>query len=137
MPGTETHPVRNIPNAMPATIALGATGGFGDQDSQKPEADSYVVYGNTDEPDNAGILVYDDNGAPESAQIVYYAFAYNFVGDPAVATDLLENTLEFLLATESLPTSSISGLAIPQNTPDYSGVVDHRRAGWRHCDHRL
>jgi len=103
-----SHPIRTMPNALPASIDIDYSS-FGDEDAVTPLADSYIVYGTTSYPDDAGVLVYDDNPAPQSAQIVFCAFAMDAVADPAVADALVENIVEFLLAEETGANASLSG----------------------------
>lgn len=121
--GQELHPIRTTPHSIGPSIGISYSGNYGDQDSVKPTADAYLVYGTTDEPGNAGILVYDDNPAPGSAQIVYCAFAMSVVSDPAVADQLIENIVDFLLADEGAAGSSISGQVLVQNRETHSGVT--------------
>lgn len=123
VPAQSGHPIRNLPHSLPSTIDITYDANFGDMDSCVPTSDAYVVYGNDDEPGNAGILVYDDNAAPASAQIVYMANAYSQITDTALAADLLENILEFLLAEEGGANSSISGTVDLAGTADNSGVT--------------
>lgn len=108
VPGMESHPIMSVPNAVAASLPINYAG-FGDQDSYKANPDAYVVMGTTDEPANAGIMVYDDNPNPASAQIVHYAFNFAAVTDPAEAAKLLENTALFLTAEEAGGTASIAG----------------------------
>ncbi len=119
--GYSNHPLATYPNPLPTTIAINYQG-WGDQDSQKNLPDAYVVYGTANQPDNAGILIYDDNTNPVSAQMAYYAFNLSALTDTVVARNLLENTLEFLLANEAPPTGAISGNVDLTNTVNDSGV---------------
>jgi subtilisin-like proprotein convertase family protein len=121
--GQELHPMRTTPNVLPAAIGVTYSGNFGDQDSVKPNADAYLVYGTTNDPANAGVLVYDDNPAPQSAQIVYMAFAMSQITDPAQGDALIENVADFLLASEGGANSSISGQVLVQNRSTHAGVT--------------
>lgn len=104
------HPIASAPNLLPASISLTYNSSYGwyDQDAMTPDNQSYVVYQPQNEPGNAGILVYDDNANPASAQIVYWAFDFSSVSDTAVARDLLENSLTYLMADET-PTGITGG----------------------------
>ena len=116
------HPIANFPNQIPQILTLNNPG-FGDQDSQNNLPGAYVVYGNTHEPDNAGILIYDDTPNPTSAQMAFYAFNFGIITDSTVAMNLLENTLEFLLTPESAAIGSITGNVDLTDTANDSGVV--------------
>lgn len=107
-PGMDAHPIMASPNAVAASLALNYVG-YGDQDSYKPNPDAYIVMGTTDYPANAGIVVFDDNPNPASAQIVHYAFNFAALTDPTEGVKLLENTAQFLTATEAGGTASMSG----------------------------
>lgn len=119
--GQEAHPIRTIPNALPSDIALNYVG-FGDQDAVTPLPEAYTVYDATDDPGDAGILVYDDNPAPASAQIVFCAFNFSAIADPAVADALADNIVTFLTAEETGANSSISGQVLLQGVGAQEGV---------------
>ena len=106
--GQEFHPIMTTPNAVAGTLALNYTG-YGDQDGYKANPDAYVVMGTGNTPTNAGIMVFDDNPNPASAQIVHYAFNFAVLSDVAEATKLLENTALFLTAPEAAGSASIAG----------------------------
>lgn len=99
----QNHPIASTPNQLPGSIALNynSSSGWYDQDAMTPDNQSYIVYECQNEPGDAGILVYDDNPYPESAQMVYYPFDFASVIDTTVAKHLLENTLVFLLTDDS------------------------------------
>lgn len=99
--GYETHPLITTPNNLPSTFSIDYSK-FSDQDSQQPIAPAYIIYGNSDEPDNAGILIYDDNDDNSAAQIVYYAHNFDLMSDTTTAKQLLENTVEYLLVKEAI-----------------------------------
>jgi subtilisin-like proprotein convertase family protein len=116
------HPIANVPNVLPATLPVAYTA-FGHEDSYKPVAPAYIVYGVTAQPGNGGILVYDDTPSPQSAQIVLFGFDWKVVGDATTRVQLLENTVQYLLAQEAAPTSGVAGRAYVAGEPDYSGVT--------------
>jgi len=109
VPGMETHPIMSVPHAVAGSLSLNVTG-YGDQDSYKVNPDAYAVMGTTDEPANAGIMVFDDNPNPASAQIVHYAFNFAALTDAAEAVNLLENTALFMTASEEAGTATMSGI---------------------------
>jgi subtilisin-like proprotein convertase family protein len=122
-PGQAGHPIRNIPNPLSASIPVTYAANFGDEDATVPNPEAYLVYGTTSFPADAGVLVYDNNNAPGSAQIVYLAAAYVQITDPSLAGKLLENIVAYLLADEGSAASSISGQVVLQNSVDFSGSV--------------
>jgi zinc metalloprotease ZmpB len=103
-----THPLANLPNVLPAAIAL-TYASYGNEDSYAPVSPAYTVYGTTTQAGNVGISVYDNNSSPQSAQVVVFAFDLKVVTDTTVARRLLENAAHFLLAPEPAPNSSITG----------------------------
>lgn len=121
LPSQTGHPIRNLPHSIPDSFPMNYAG-FGDQDAVAPNPEAYLVYGNANYPNDAGVLVYDDNVAPASAQIVYCAFAMDKVADPALADMLTENIIEFLLAEETGATASISGQVLLENAGAGAGL---------------
>lgn len=117
-----SHPIRTYPNAIPTSIPISYSG-YGDEDAVTPNPEAYTVYGTTNLPNDAGVLVYDDNVAPASAQIVYCAFSMSSITDPAVADALTENIVEFLLAEETGATASVSGQITLENAGAASGIT--------------
>ncbi|MDX2473638.1 MAG: proprotein convertase P-domain-containing protein, partial [Candidatus Krumholzibacteria bacterium] len=106
--GMDGHPILSSPNMVAPSLSLNYSG-FGDQDGFKVNPDAYIVMGTTSSATNAGIMVFDDNPNPASAQIVHYAFNFAVLADPAEAIKLLENTALFLTATEAGGTASMAG----------------------------
>jgi subtilisin-like proprotein convertase family protein len=122
LPAQASHPIATIPNVLPTTLPV-AYAGIGSEDSYKAVAPAYVVYGVTAQPGNGGILVYDDTPSPQSAQIVLFGFDWKVVGDATTRTQLLENTVQYLLTPESAPASAVSGNVYVAGEPLYSGVT--------------
>jgi subtilisin-like proprotein convertase family protein len=106
--GQAGHPLANIPNVLPSSIPITYTG-FGSEDSYKAVAPAYAVYGVTTQAGNVGVSVFDNNVAPQSAQIVVFAFDLKDVSDTTVARQMLENAARFLVAPEPAPNSTING----------------------------
>jgi subtilisin-like proprotein convertase family protein len=103
-----SHPLANIPNVLPSSIPIGYVD-FGSEDSYKATAPAYAVYGVTTQAGNVGMSVFDNNIAPQSAQIVTFAFDLKDVSDTTVAKQMLENAAAFLVANEPTPNSTIHG----------------------------
>ena len=121
--GQETHPIVTTPNALPGPFTMGYVG-VGDEDAVNPaDASTYVVLETATDPGDGGILVYDDNPAPQSAQIVFYTFNFAIFADSASRSQLLENTGAFLLAAEGGATGSISGTVDLVGSGDDSGAI--------------
>jgi len=124
VPSQAAHPIRTTPNSLPATIGVTYSSNYGDQDSVGPLGDAYLVFGTSDEPTTgAGILVFDDNAAPASAQIVYIASAFQQFTDPAVAADLIVNIGNFLVAEEGSADGCVAGTVELQNAPNHAGTT--------------
>jgi subtilisin-like proprotein convertase family protein len=105
-----THPIANTPNVLPPSIPITyVSPNYGIEDSYAPVAPAYTVYGVTTQPGNVGISVFDDDLAPQSAQVVVFAFDIKSVTDSTVAKQLVENTAHFLTAPQPAPLSTISG----------------------------
>ncbi|PIE75944.1 hypothetical protein CSA17_04840 [bacterium DOLJORAL78_65_58] len=119
--GQENHPLLNNPHIIAPTVDI-IYEDYGDQDAVTPAADAYLVMGTVNQPGDAGILVYDDNLAPQAAQTVYFAFNVEAVaGD--FGAQLTENAVRFLLAEELPGTASLAGTVTLPGAPDFSGVL--------------
>lgn len=115
------HPLLNLPHSLPIQIDVNYSG-YGDQDAMEPAADAYVVMVPQNHQADGGIIVYDNNPAPQSAQMVYLAFNIEAI-DAQVGRQLAENAMEYLLAPESPPTASLSGQVNLAGESDHSGVT--------------
>ncbi|NNE08576.1 MAG: T9SS type A sorting domain-containing protein [Gemmatimonadetes bacterium] len=121
--GQASHPIATSPNTLPAALTI-AYAGVGSQDAYtNADASTYTVYETTTDPGDGGIVVYDDNPAPQSAQIVIYAFDFSLVADSTTRFQMLQNTAAFLLAAEGAATGSISGNVNLIGSGDNSGAV--------------
>ena len=116
-----SHPLLNIPNVIPSSLSL-AYVGYGDEDAVEPAPDAYRVVAPASYTDDGGIIVYDDNPAPQSAQILYFAFNVEAL-DATAGRQLTENALAYLLAQESPPTSSLGGRVTLAGQSDHSGIL--------------
>jgi predicted small secreted protein len=99
LPTQSNHPITNTPNILPATIDISYSA-WGSEDAVNAVDGAYLVYETNDKPENAGISVYDDNADPRSAQIVYFAFNFAELAEQAIAEDLLQNVVHYLLTKE-------------------------------------
>jgi subtilisin-like proprotein convertase family protein len=125
-----THPLATIPNILPATLTM-TYGNYGDQDAMVPDGDVAIVFDWSSYSGQGGVLVYDDNADPASAQIVFYSFDYENVTDSTARKDLLDNTIAHLLADESSPDGSISGNVELSGQATYEGVIVSASPGGR------
>ena len=106
--GQVDHPILNQPNTIPSSLAFNYVG-YGDEDACLPAADAYIVMETAGYAGNGGIIVYDDNPAPQSAQIVYFTFNLAALVDVDAPRNLVLNTSAFLMAAETPPTCSVEG----------------------------
>jgi subtilisin-like proprotein convertase family protein len=120
--GQSGHPLAKTPNALPATLPI-AYSGIGSEDSYKPTAPAYIVYGVTAQAGNGGILVYDPTPSPQSAQVVVLGFDYKVVSDATTRVKLLENAAEYLLRPEGSPSGTLHGRVVLAGQTDHSGVT--------------
>ena len=72
-------------------------------------------------PSDASVIVYDNNPAPQSGQIVFFQFDYLAGGSGII--DLLENAVTYLMAQETPPDGSISGTVTLEGMGNHSGVT--------------
>ena len=126
--GMETHPIATTPNNLPTTINI-TYGSYGDEDAAKPTSDAYVVYSPASYSSDGGVIVYDDDASPASCQIVDFLFNLNKLSDQTVAKELLQNTVEYLLAPENPPASSISGTISCSDAGSPAGAVISIKSG--------
>ncbi len=119
---TPGHPIATTPYAIPSGLAINYTA-FGSEDSYKPVAPAYIVYGVTAQAGNGGILVYDDTPSPQSAQIVVFGFDFKDLADATAAANLLDNTATYLLASEGAPTGAIAGQVLLSGTLNHAGTT--------------
>jgi len=108
-PGMSAHPVATVPHALPATLNL-TYGAYGDQDAVDPAADAVVVYGTASYAASAGVMVHDDNPAPQAGQIVVLSLNVGALADTTAAKHLVENAAAYLMADEGAAGGSITGL---------------------------
>jgi serine protease AprX len=106
------HPIATLPNQLPASISINYSG-WGDEDAVAPASDALVVYGTNSYATDAGVLVYDDNANPKSAQIVFLAFNLEAIADTVVANMMAENIVTYLMRSETTPTGTDEHAAIP------------------------
>jgi len=119
--GYETHPIMMDPVAVPSTVVL-TYGSYGDEDAIEPAADAYRVMAPSGYLDDGGIIVYDNNPAPQSAQIVFFTFNVEALAAPH-GDQLVLNTMQFLLAEEAAPTSSMSGQVVLEGETYHGGIL--------------
>ncbi len=117
------HPVLTYPHVLPATLPV-AFAGAPSQDACAPADDAVLVLSTAGWPTSAGLLVFDDNDAPQAGQVVYLACD----ADALAAFDarhLIENALAYLLASEAPPSATVVGRVTLIGTGDASGVTVH------------
>jgi subtilisin family serine protease/subtilisin-like proprotein convertase family protein len=119
--GQENHPLLNVPFSIPDIVDVTYTH-FGDEDAVTPRGEAFLVMETRSFTSNGGILVYDDNQAPQSAQVVYFSFNIETL-EAKVGQDLILNSIKYLLASEGEPTASLSGTITLAEQSDHSGIL--------------
>ncbi len=114
------HPVLSYPYVLPPTLAV-AYAGAPSQDACAPADDAVLVMSSLGWPASAGLLVFDDNDAPQAGQIVYLAADAGAL-DANAARHLFENAVAYLLASEAPPTATIAGRVTLVGSGDAAGV---------------
>jgi subtilisin-like proprotein convertase family protein len=119
--GMVDHPILNEPHAITTPVVISYQS-YGDQDTMKPSADAYAVLVMDRFQADGGIIIYDDNPSPQSAQIAYLTFDAQAL-DPLVGPALVENVATYLTAYEGPPSASLSGRARLAGEGDHSGIL--------------
>lgn len=99
IPGQAGHVMRNCPHPLPNSISI-TYYDWASQDAVDAMGGAYLLYDTQEEPGYAGISVYDNDGDPRSAQIVYFPFNFANLTMSSTAAALLDNTVAFLLQLE-------------------------------------
>ncbi len=120
------HPLLNRPHTIQSPLSISVPGGITDWGAYDAMSDvdpeATVVMHASYSLEVGGIITYDDNTGPAAGQIVYLPFDLNYVA-AAVARDLLENSLAYLMAGEPGGPSAISGRVTLDGRSDHSGVT--------------
>ncbi|MBD3162787.1 MAG: hypothetical protein GF346_10380 [Candidatus Eisenbacteria bacterium] len=107
------HALATTPNLLPADLAIDYQG-VADNDAVEPLPEANVVYGTTAFPDDAGILVYDDDpGTPADGQIVYFAFHFDRLPEGPVRAELVENAATYLTVPDPTAADDLGPLVSP------------------------
>ncbi len=121
VPELANHPFLTQPHVLPAAIAV-TLSGYGDQDVVNPYGGALVVMDTAAYDGSAGVLVYDDNPAPQAGQVVYLACNAGAL-DAATGRQVVENGVAYLLAEEPQPTATITGTVTLSGGGDAAGVT--------------
>jgi len=116
-----THPFMVRPHALPIAVDIDY-GGYGDEDAIAPATGATVVMNPSNQSGSAGIMVWDDNPAPQAGQIVVFSFNLGAV-DPTVGRHMAENAMAYLLAEESPATAAVSGTVTLAGASTAEGVT--------------
>ncbi len=120
--GASEHRLLNYPHVIPLPLALDYQDTY-DQDTANPAADAELILVPSGFPSSAGLLIHDDDAAPQSAQTVFLACNAGAL-DPQAGRDLVENALAFLLAVQVPATATISGhVALADGAPPVGVTV--------------
>lgn len=119
-----SHPINSYPHLIPDNLSFTGTG-YGLRDAMKvlPGARTYPVSAWSSFPDSGGIIVNDKNPNPTSADNIFYTFSLSAMDNLDAAKKLIENTAEYLMASESAPVGSISGYVTLTGAPNNGGVT--------------
>jgi len=122
-PERSYHPVARTPDSLPEILKISDDRDVYDQDFQKPGDSTDLLYYVAYHLSNGGVIIYDDNDHPQSAQVIYYAFYLAILADSLVARQLLMNSVHFLLAEEKAAIGAISGRVDLTDTENDSGAA--------------
>ncbi len=121
--GREHHYFLNRPHFLPSPYSLPDIGyDFGAAGSTYASEDALAIYRTIYNARSCGVLLYDDNTAPEAGQVVFASFDISYASE-ADGRHLTENALAYLLAREAPGDGSISGTVNLVDNDDNSGVT--------------
>ncbi len=119
-----SHPINSTPNSIPDNVAFTGTGiGVRDVMRVLPGARVFPVSTWSTHPDSGGVIVNDKNPNPTSADNIFFTFNISAMTDQSIAKRLIENTAEFLMASELPPLGRISGTVTLQGATSHGGVT--------------
>jgi len=95
------HPLVTTPNQLPSNMTINYSG-YGDNDAVEPTSDAYIIYSPQNYSNSGGVIIYDDDSDTTNAQIAYFAFNIDAIGDTNVANQLIENTVTYLMYDPSV-----------------------------------
>jgi len=119
----KTIPNHAIAANLPQTIGFTTQTTYFDIDALVIENDAYYVFDWTASSGNPGVIVYDDNPNPQSAQIIFFSFAASSITNQSEAEMLIENASSYLMTPESGAVGEITGNVDLTDTVNDSGVV--------------
>jgi len=91
------HDLVTQPNKLDYEIGINYSS-YGDEDACTPASDARVIYFNNNQSSQGGIILYEDAENIYGAKIIFYTFAFDKLAGEMARNNLLENTIEFLLA---------------------------------------
>ncbi len=121
VPELESHPFLTQPHILPTSLAV-TFSGYGDQDVVNPYGGALVVMDTAAYDGSAGVLVHDDNPAPQAGQVVYLACNVGALA-AEIGRQVVENGVAYLLADEPQPTATITGTVTLSGGGDAAGVT--------------
>lgn len=123
-----THPFMVRPHALPAAVDI-AYSGYGDEDAITPASGALVIMDPANQAGKAGVMVWDDNPAPQAGQIVVFSFNVGVI-DATLGAQMTANALSYLLAEEAPATAAISGTVTLAGETAADGVTVSLGAGY-------
>jgi len=119
------HPFLNRPNMLRDPFQLNVPDGvydFSCSDVAGPADEALAVVRTPYSANSGGIILYDENSAPEAGQSVYITFDVSYL-DESVGRALVENAVSYLVATEPPGGASIAGLVTLADGGDPTGAT--------------
>ncbi len=104
---SQDHDLVSSPYSLPPQIDI-VYSGFGDEDACTPTSDAHIIYYNNDKPSQGGIILYEDPENIHGTKVIFYTFAFDKLADEIVRKNLLENTIDFLLADPDLSKGDVN-----------------------------
>lgn len=111
------HPIFTTPNAITGPIAItnGGSNGYGARDEVTVLNKSGVIRianwsGGT--ATNGGIIVHNPNNNPDLCRNVFYSFAVSMFANQTVASNLIENTVAYLMRDQVPVTKTLNLTAL-------------------------
>ncbi len=122
-PGYTDHPFLNRPHLLPEQITMsGWDYDLNAVDYAYVAEDALPIYKTAANSNTGGVVLHDENTAPESGQIVYFTWDMDRM-DPVIGRQLTENAMAYLMAREAPGSASIAGVVRNISGDPLAGVT--------------
>ena len=137
--GQTDHPFLNRPYLLPEEMVVEGFGyNLAAVDYVYATSDALPIMRTLVNVNTGGVIIHDDNTAPEAGQTVYFTWDMTYM-DPGVGRQVTENAMAYLMAHEAPGTGSISGVvnfSRGRSPGRGAGQLEHRgqrryRSGWK------